>query len=294
MKLRFKKSAQSLATRLLGTENVEKLKFYRAHRCFPDLKTPKTFNEKIVWRKLHDRDPNMQLFVDKYGVKNIVSELVGPDVIIPTLAVYEKVEDVKLDWPMPFVIKCTHASATNIFVQDEADKCGAHAKLKKFMRYDHAFRTNEWAYQIPPRIIIEPMLLVENRRPNDFKLQVFDGRVVAIQVDTERYTSGHRRSYYTPDWERMDLRLTLPWAADIPKPADLEQMIWIAETIGKRFSYARIDLYEGPLFGEVTFYPGAGYERFYPKKWDRFFGDFWALPSSDVEVTAIASKSCCQ
>lgn len=290
MIFRTKRAIQELATHLMGTAAIEKLKFFRAHRTFPNLETPQTFSEKIVWRKLYDRDPRLQPYVDKHQIKQIVADLVGPHVIIPTLAVYDRVEDVQLDWPLPFVVKCTHASATNVFVTTEADKANVRSKLARYMRYDHARRTNEWAYQIRPRIIIEPMLLVDGKKPNDFKLQVFDGRVRAIQVDTDRYSADHRRIYYTPQWEMMDLRLTIPRSDPVKRPAALEQMIDIAETIGRDFSYARVDLYEGPLFGEVTFYPGAGYEKFYPQCWDRWFGDLWNLPKSPPSPTQTTQR----
>ncbi|MEZ6089063.1 MAG: ATP-grasp fold amidoligase family protein [Pirellulaceae bacterium] len=286
MKTRLKQAVQTAATTLVGKTWVEKLKFYRAHRCLPNLNEPKTFNEKIVWRKLNDRDPLMQQYVDKCLAKQIVRELVGPQVIIPTLEVYDRVDDVSLDWPLPFVVKCTHASATNIFVQQEEDKRTAIKRLRRFFRYNHARRTNEWAYQIKPRVIVEPMLLVNGRKPNDFKLQVFDGKVTAIQVDTDRYTPNHRRIYYTPQWEMMDLRLTIPRSDPIPKPEALDEMIRIAELIGKQFTYARVDLYEGPLFGEVTFYPGAGYEKFYPHHWDRFLRRSMDLAEKELGRTA--------
>jgi hypothetical protein len=55
-------------------------------------------------------------------------------------------------------------------------------------------------------------------------------------------------------------------------------MIEIAETLGAPFDFVRIDLYDlpdGPRFGEITFTPGSGFERFYPDNYDRVLGDFW-------------------
>ncbi|MDR1787115.1 MAG: hypothetical protein LBR16_01475 [Treponema sp.] len=32
-------------------------------------------------------------------------------------------------------------------------------------------------------------------------------------------------------------------------------------------------------FGELTFYPGSGYEKFLTPEWDGIFGDWLALPA---------------
>ena len=46
--------------------------------------------------------------------------------------------------------------------------------------------------------------------------------------------------------------------------------------------FVRVDWYEinGKLyFGEMTFYPGNGYEEFKPLEWDKKIGDLIKLPS---------------
>ena len=49
-----------------------------------DLKNPQTFNEKLQWLKLHDRNPYYTKLVDKYEVKKIVADKIGEDSVIPT------------------------------------------------------------------------------------------------------------------------------------------------------------------------------------------------------------------
>ena len=46
---------------------------------------PSSFNEKIQWLKLNDRNPNYHLLIDKLHVKQIVSRLLGYEYIIPTI-----------------------------------------------------------------------------------------------------------------------------------------------------------------------------------------------------------------
>ena len=52
-------------------------------------------------------------------------------------------------------------------------------------------------------------------------------------------------------------------------------MIEFAEKLAKNMPFVRIDFYEtgGRLyFGEITFFPGGGYEEFSPEKWDYKLG----------------------
>ena len=74
-----------------------------------DLDNPRTFNEKLQWIKLHDRNPIYTRMVDKYEAKEYVSEILGKQVIIPTLGVYDSVEEINFcTLPEKYVLKCTH------------------------------------------------------------------------------------------------------------------------------------------------------------------------------------------
>ena len=68
---------------------------------------------------------------------------------------------------------------------------------------------------------------------------------------------------------------------DIAKPRSYEKMIELAEKLSKGISFLRVDFYEinGRIyFGELTFYPGSGYEQFQPKEWDYKLGEWIRLP----------------
>lgn len=54
---------------------------------------PQTFNEKLQWLKLYDRNPEYTKMVDKYEAKKYVAEKIGEEYIIPTLGVWDKFED---------------------------------------------------------------------------------------------------------------------------------------------------------------------------------------------------------
>ena len=62
-----------------------------------DLKNPNTFNEKLQWLKIYDRNPDYTKMVDKYEVKKYISNLIGEEYIIPTLGVYNNFDEIDFD-----------------------------------------------------------------------------------------------------------------------------------------------------------------------------------------------------
>ena len=44
-----------------------------------DLDNPKTFNEKLQWLKLYDRNPLYTKLVDKYEVRKYIAEKIGEE-----------------------------------------------------------------------------------------------------------------------------------------------------------------------------------------------------------------------
>lgn len=137
---------------------------------------------------------------------------------------------------------------------------------------------NRWPYnEMAKNILVEPVITKDGSQPRDYKFFVFDGKVEFVQVDVDR-ASNHKRSLQNREWRHLPFTLKYPSAGMIDPPLALEQMIAGAETLGREFSFVRVDLYdiEGePRFGELTFFPGSGLERFSPDSFDYEFGTKW-------------------
>jgi TupA-like ATPgrasp len=230
---------------------------------------------------LYDRDPRLPLLVDKIAAKNQMAARFGADFVIPTLAIFDNAAEV--DFALltyPCVVKPSHTSGFNIFLKlRPANERRVRRKLGQLLRYRYERAAEEWAYtQVEARLLVEPFIDAGDQGLADYKFHTFAGRVFAIQVDVERHTN-HARSFFDRDWNPMPFELLYPKAPyALPKPAALESMINRAEQIGEGFSYIRVDLYEisgKPIFGEATFYPGAGLEVFNPREFDALFGAQW-------------------
>ena len=53
--------------------------YFIRFKRFCNFKNPKTYNEKLQWLKLYDRNPEYTKIVDKYEVKEYVSKLIGEE-----------------------------------------------------------------------------------------------------------------------------------------------------------------------------------------------------------------------
>jgi len=261
------------------------LLYYRTFGRLPDLKHPRTFNEKIAWRKLHQHNPQFPLFSDKIAVKTEITRLIGEQHIIPTLWTGAAPEAIPFDeLAPPYVVKVNHSTGGSLFIRtpQEVKREMIVSSMRKQLSLSHGRRLREWGYLgIPPRVLVERLVETPNGGlPEDYKFFVYHGRVHFIQFDCGR-PRGLKLNFYDREWHLLPAKLRYPPTPDpVPKPENLARMIELAEKIGVQFDFVRVDLYSPPkgiLFGEVTFYPSAGLEPFTPQEWDITFGEPWRL-----------------
>ena len=117
---------------------------YRIHfGVYPDLEHPKTYNEKLNWLKLHDRQPQYTDIVDKYTVKKYISGIIGEEYVVPTLGVWDRFEDIDFDaLPNQFVLKCSHDSGGLVICRDKSrlDKAKARRKISASLKRNYFFQ----------------------------------------------------------------------------------------------------------------------------------------------------------
>lgn len=96
-----------------------------------------------------------------------------------------------------------------------------------------------------------------------------------MQVDTCRFVD-HRRELYDLDWRPLRFCLEHPLPdLTVPRPTRLAELLGCARRLSAGFGFVRVDLYqvgERVVFGELTFYPGGGHNRFFPAAADRALG----------------------
>ena len=101
-----------------------------------------------------------------------------------------------------------------------------------------------------------------------------------IQVDVNRFVK-HERKLYTKEWEEIPCTIGYPrYEGNIEKPIRLNEMINVAEVLAAEFIHVRVDLYhtnKGIFFGEMTFTPGNGIERFIPNDFAYEIGEMYNM-----------------
>ena len=281
----------NLFSPFLSDERFLKLRFWIVMGRKLDLKNPRGYNDKLQWLKLYDRRPIYTTFVDKYSVKNYVANIIGPEHIIPTLAVWDSIESLDLSHlPTSFVLKTTHdGDSKGVIICKDKSKIDIEAvknQLAKNMETNYYRFGREWPYKdVRPRIIAEQYLEDESGERRDYKFFCFDGVVRASFVATERSTGDVKFDYYDADFNHIDMVQSHPMSGSIiRKPKNYDKMVKIASELSKGFPHVRVDLYNcnGDIyFGELTLYHYGGMIPFHPEKWDYIFGSWLNLPQKE-------------
>ena len=252
-----------------------------------NLRNPQTYNEKLQWIKLYDRKPEYVMYADKYRVREYISNTIGSNYLVPLLGVYQTADDI--DWdalPDRFVLKCNHASGTNIICQDKSklDIESTKKQLNKWLKKNAYWGAREWCYKdIKPCIICEEFIETnDGNTPDDYKFMCFNGIPRLIQVHHDRY-GDHTLDYYTPEWKKADIKRidANKSEAVIAKPEKLDEMLAISSRLAMGMYYARIDLYyvdKKIYFGEITLYPTGGFSTFEKHDDDLVLGKYIKLP----------------
>lgn len=241
----------------------------------PDLKHPKTFNEKILWLKLNTYKDNELITqcVDKYRVREYIENCGYGNILDKLIGVYNRPEDI--EWsnlPKQFVLKLNTGSGYNIVCKnkDNLDENKAKKKLKKWMKEDYSLKYADIQYKnVRPKIICEEYLADDIV---DYKFFCFNGVPEFLYISKGLGDKDYlQMAFYTCDWKEIDIerygyhRLK----EKIVKPQNYDEMLEISKRLSKDFPFVRVDLYNinGKIyFSELTFVPTAGVMKVTPEE----------------------------
>lgn len=252
-----------------------------------NLKNPKRFTEKIQYYKAYYRNPDMLCCVDKYLVREFVKERLGTAKYLNTLyQVCNRADQIDFDaLPNKFVIKTTDGgNGDNVLIcidKLSLDRRKVAKLVNSWRNKQYYLISREWAYQGAKQsmIIVEQYLESDENKDgsiDDYKFLCFDGKFHYLWLDKDRY-SNHKRGFWNKELHFLgNVKSDQPtFETTVVLPANIDEMILIAEKLSNGFPFARIDLYniKGKIyFGEITFYPWSGYVQYTPDNFDYELG----------------------
>lgn len=245
---------------------------------------PVTIQDKLNWLMLHDSTPLKGVCADKIRVREYVTRVLGEDICVPVVKVYNRPEDIKLsELPDKFVIKANHGFNMNIICKDKS-KFNLQERLpeiRKWMNTNFGVVSGQAHYSyITPRIVVEELLEDEKQQDSlfDYKFWCFNGEPKLWTIN-----DGHGHGdimYYDMDGNTVDL-YGLGTGDKYERPAGFEKMVEYAKKLSEEFIFVRVDFYEvaGRIYlGELTFTPGNGKFRYKDHATDVMVGKMLKLP----------------
>ena len=84
-------------------------KAYAQMGYYPNIRNPKSLNEKIIWLALYYKNSDIRIAADKSLAKKYIADKVGEKYVVPLLGVYSDTEEIEIEkLPKKFVCKANH------------------------------------------------------------------------------------------------------------------------------------------------------------------------------------------
>lgn len=273
------------------------LLYARRHHRLPRFEAPRTFNEKLGWRILHDRRDELVWTCDKQRMKQHAAER-SPGVAIPQTLWFgtdlEALERIEL--PDRWILKPNHRCGSLVHRgSGQPDAARLVRETHGWLGGRQSTALGEWAYDAARRAFLVEEWLGEadGSPPGDYKVYLFDGVPAFIEVTADRFSS-FREVLVAPDWRPFEASYGDP-ALELPeRPALWDELLRVASEIAAGFDFLRVDLYvaRGRVwFGEVTPYSAGGLDPFTDRRIDERLGAMWRLPELDATGRAVRRAS---
>lgn len=267
----------------------DRIYYFHTFRKLPNIRQPKLFNEKILYRKIIMGDyARYGHLSDKLLVRDYIAREIGEDYLIPLLhETDDPITLLSLKSLKNTVIKPNHASGMVEMILQEPDCIQKQLLVDRcndWLKRDFSHEAREIHYRyIKPRILVEQYIGDGKFGAVDYKFHMFnkkDGNFeYVLQVIYNRngneplsmnfYVNNLQETFHKIRDTGLDISGELP---------ALEKALNMSKVLSRDFDYVRVDWYihEGSIyFGELTFTPGAGMVTGLDGGLNQMMGDMW-------------------
>lgn len=269
--------------------------YWKCLREIPNIINPKNYNEKVLWRKVFDRDPLFVTFSDKIAVKSYVENRLPDLKSAKILWQGSSLEDIPEEvLQQPGYLKINNSSSRNIklptpdFSREDLIRMTEKWKLER-----HGAKWGEWPYAL-----VEPMLFVEedlavdgDSQLVDFRVYMCSGTPTLVTLGTGEKTPDSKKAHFTPTGERRPLQTIWPRPSSkrgllplgFQTPVDFNEVVEKSRNLSEGVDHVRVDfIWNGKeLFaGELTLFSSGGLLRYNDSDVNRAMGEPWDLRDS--------------
>ncbi len=264
----LKKALGSVLTVISPSLNI-KVMYFLSYKKKLSLSHPISFAEKIQYLrvKLYNNSDLVARCANKVDVRDYVEKCGYGFMLNDIIGIYNNVDEIPWDeLPNQFAMKWNYGATYNIICNNksELDIESAKKQMRKWGKSKYWLPYAEMQYKnCTKKILIEKYLQTnQGFLPYDYKLYVFNGKVIAVLVIGDR--DGEKKgAFYDRKWNFIGTpeKHYKPFRSEVKKPNDFDLMIECAESLAKPFPFVRVDYFDyngKAIFGEMTFTPAAG------------------------------------
>lgn len=250
-----------------------------------NLDNPRTFNEKLNWLKINNRDPRYTIMADKYNAKEYVASIIGEEYVLPVIASWKKSDDIDFTrLPDKCMIKSNYNSGGVVkYIKGQTNEDFVKHKLRgRFEFINFYYKSREWPYKNIKKVIFaEPMLdIPEGGVLDDYKFWCFNGEPRIMYVTCK--SSHVFENFYDMDFNPIPIdhgfKRRTP---EFERPEAFETMKMLARKLSTGIPFLRVDFFyvNGKVyFAENTFFDWGGFQPF-AGDWDEKLGELLILPN---------------
>ena len=264
--------------------------YWYNHHKLPRIAVPQTFNDKIFWRKIVDRNPLFVLFNDKVKVRDWIADTT-PQVPLARLLWHgPDPRDIPDDvLAGPAMIKANHGCGWNLPYDGQTpDRAEIEATLNRWLGSVFGKDLSEWAYaRIPPQGLIEERLFCEGgAKPHNYNFHCSDGEILWVGIFFSDGSGQRKLGYFDAGGARLPLKMNSVMGemdASFRPAAPFETAARASRVLSKGVDYVRCDFMvtgDQLWFNEMTTYSGSGHIKFSDPGFIGRLQDGWDLRKS--------------
>ncbi|MEE4382659.1 MAG: ATP-grasp fold amidoligase family protein [Pseudomonadales bacterium] len=255
---------------ILVTNRRATLHFRKHHGRLPRVAPPRTYADRLFWRKVVDHSPRFVELSDKLAVKDYIRRTC-PELRTPETLWNGEDADAIPDALLAgdVFVKANHGSGENYRIRNGVVDRAELKRLADFWLVKrHGYAHFEWSYtRIEPRLFVERAVGDAEVDLLEINIRASGGRALLGSIIGRNKLPGMWVVYLDPEGRPScgpgdeDDAEPAPLPADVSVTEAYRQAVRYAEILSAGIDYARFDfLWNGHQLygGEITLYPAAG------------------------------------